>query len=128
MRRAHRWPLIATVACLAAAALPVTGSSADSAQRGTAKIVRVGDDYFTPVMMRVVPNRLIRWVWVMENTNTHNVVLKTSPRGVDKSKFRSANGSIGIRFARRMPKVGMYEFVCTFHSTVMRHQIRVRRA
>ena len=129
MRRAARlWPLVAAVACMAAAALPVTGSSADTAQRGTAKIVRVADDYFAPVMMRVVPNRLIRWVWSMDNTNTHNVVLKTAPPGVAKRKFRSANGSIGIIFARRLPKVGLYEFVCTFHSTVMRHKIRVRRA
>ena len=113
---------------MAAAALPVTASSAGTAQRGNAKIVQVADDYFAPAMMRVVPNRLVRWVWLMDNTNTHNVVLKTAPAGVEKRKYRSVNGSIGIRFERRLTKVGLYEFVCTFHSTVMRHKIRVRRA
>ena len=127
MRRARLWGLAAVAACMAAAALPVTGS-ADTAQRGTAKVVLVGDDYFAPAFMKVVPNRLIRWKWLMDNTNTHNVKLTQAPRGIDKRKYRSENGSIGINFARRLPKVGLYEFVCTFHSTVMRHKIRVRRA
>ena len=129
MRRTRLWGMLAAVACLAAAALPATGSTAAPAERATnPKIVKVGDDYFTPAFTAVVPNRLVKWVWLLDNTNTHNVRLKTAPAGVDKSKFRSANGSIGIRFARRLPKVGLYEFVCTFHSTVMRHKIRVRRA
>ena len=128
MRRTRLWGVLAAVACLAAAALPATGSSAATAERATSpRIVKVVDDYFTPTVMRVVPNRLVKWVWQLDNTNTHNVRLRTAPPGVDKSKFRSANGSIGIRFARRLPKVGLYEFVCTFHATVMRHTIRVRR-
>ena len=121
--------MLAAVACLATAALPAAGSSAETADRaGNPKVIKVADDYFAPAFTRVVPNRLVKWVWLMENTNTHNVRLQTAPPGVDKSKFRSANGSIGIRFARRLQKVGLYEFVCTFHSTVMRHKIRVRRA
>jgi plastocyanin len=121
--------MLAAVACLAAAAIPATGSVAATAERApNPKIVKVGDDYFAPAFMRVVPNRLVKWVWLMDNTNTHNVRLQKAPPGVDRRKFRSANGSIGIRFARRLPKVGLYEFVCTFHATVMRHKIRVRRA
>ena len=129
MRRTRLWGMLVAVACLAAAALPATGSSAPTADRaGSPKIIKVADDYFAPPFTRVVPNRMVKWVWSLDNTNTHNVRLKSAPAGVDKSKFRSANGSIGIRFARRLTKVGLYEFVCTFHSTVMRHKIRVRRA
>jgi plastocyanin len=129
MRRSRLWAVLAAAACMAAVGLPAAGSSAQTAQRaGTPKVIRVADDYFSPALTRVVPNRLVKWVWSMDNTNTHNVRLVTAPSGVDKSKFRSANGSIGIRFSRRLTKVGLYEFVCTFHSTVMRHKIRVRRA
>ena len=128
MRRSRIWALGAAAACMAAVLLPAAGSSADTAARPSPKVIRVADDYFTPAVTAVVPNRLVKWVWQMDNTNTHNVRLVSAPAGVDKSKFRSANGSIGIRFSRRLTKVGLYEFVCTFHSTVMRHKIRVRRA
>ena len=129
MRRSRLWAVVATAACMAAVGLPAAGSSAQTADRaGTPKVIKVADDYFTPALTAVVPNRLVKWVWQMDNTNTHNVRLVSAQAGVDKRQYRSANGSIGIRFSRRLTKVGLYEFVCTFHSTVMRHKIRVRRA
>lgn len=107
--------------------VPAAGGAQEAPRAGSPKIIKVADDFFSPAVTSVRPQRLIKWVWSRENVDTHNVRLRSAPPGVDKSKFRSASGSIGVRFERRLPKTGKYTFVCTFHATVMRLNITVRR-
>lgn len=88
--------------------------------------VKVGDDYFSPDELKVKKGTKIKWKWLPDNGNPHNVTLEQGPKGVKKKDFESETGSIGIKFVRKLEKKGTYEFVCTIHSTVMRQTIRVK--
>jgi len=90
------------------------------------RIVSVTDDLFTPGNITVAKNKLVKWVWNPANTDTHNVVLTKGPKGVKKTDFKSADGSIGIRFERRMKVPGSYKFICTIHPTVMKLTVTVK--
>ena len=129
--RAFRYTVAAlAVAVGAALMLPVAGSSADpadSADRANAKIIRVGDDFFSPDSARVGRGRVISWVWSGRNDNAHNIRLRRAPGGVSKGRFRSPTRRTNFRFSRRVRRPGKYVFVCSFHSPEMRAVIRVRR-
>ena len=124
-----RW-VVAAVAASLVVAVPVAGSSADTAdtsERARAKIIRVGDDFFAPNATRVGRGRVISWVWSNRNKNAHNVRLRRAPAGVDKGRFRSPTRRKSFRFSRRMGKPGRYVFVCSLHAPGMRLVVRVRR-
>jgi plastocyanin len=116
---------VACVAVLAVAVVPAMGAS--SAPAPKPRIVSVTDDLFTPGNLTVAKNKLVKWVWDSSNTDTHNVVLTKGPKGVKKADFKSADGSIGIRFQRRLAVPGTYKFICTIHPTVMKQTITVKR-
>ena len=123
-----RW--IAGAAACAAMTLPVAGSAADStdlADRASAKIIRVGDDFFSPNSTGAGRGRVITWVWARGNDNAHNVRLRRAPGGVSKGRFRSPTRRSGFRFSRRVRKPGRYVFVCSLHAPEMRAVVRVRR-
>ena len=127
-RKTFRW--IVGVAACAALTVPVAGSSAeptDGADRANPKIIRVGDDFFSPDATRVGRRRVITWVWSRNNDNAHNVRLRRAPSGVDKGRFRSPTRRSGFRFSRRVRKPGRYVFVCSLHAPGMRLVVRVRR-
>ena len=125
--RVRRWSVVVSVMAALAAVIPASGGAQEAPRADSPKIIKVADDFFSPAVTTVRPKRLIKWVWSRANVDTHNVRLRSAPQGVDKAKFRSASGSIGVRFERRLPKPGKYTFVCTFHTTVMRLNITVRR-
>ena len=124
-----RLTLAALAACVALV-VPVAGSSADSndgAERARAKVIRVGDDFFSPDSARVGRRRTITWVWSPNNDNAHNVRLRRAPADVSKSRFRSPTRRTNFRFSRRVRKPGRYVFVCSLHAPDMRLVVRVRR-
>lgn len=90
------------------------------------RIVKVADDFFAPTNITIVKNKLVRWVWSNENTDSHDVTLKKGPRGVSKKAFTSETGAIGIRFEKRFTVTGAYDFYCTLHPTVMKMKITVK--
>ncbi len=120
---------LASVAVLGLIGIPASGDQRPRPprHRPQPKIIRVADDYFAPARVTVAKNKLVRWVWNGTNTDSHNVVLTRAPRGVPKRAFKSATGSIGIRFQRRLVRPGNYHFICTIHPTVMKLDITVRR-
>jgi plastocyanin len=122
-----RWAAVATAAIACTALAPVAGSTADTADRANPKIIRVGDDYFSPGSTRVGKGRLISWVWAGSNDNAHNVRLRRAPDGAVKRRFRSPTRRSGFRFSRRVNTPGRYVFVCSLHAPEMRHVINVRR-
>lgn len=118
---------LAVVALFGLLAVQAVGKGTSAKPRPKPKIIKVADDYFAPAGITVAKNKLVKWVWDPTNTDTHNVVLKSGPSKVKKSDFKSADGSIGIRFERRLEVPGTYQFLCTFHPTVMKLKITVKR-
>ena len=133
MRR--RAPIPVALAVLAASAVgaalvagpsAATTSRADHA-RATTEKVKVADDYFAPDRLKIKQKDSVKWKWDPANLDTHNVVLKQGPKKVAEKDFRSPSGSIGIRFKKRFKVAGTYDFVCTYHKSVMKMTVKVKR-
>src|SRR6266536_4256134 len=56
------------------------------------KVVRVKDDFYTPTKVKIKKGHKVKWQWG-DDFDTHNVTLKTAPKGVKKSHFRSQTSS-----------------------------------
>ena len=127
LRREKGWLALALalVGVLAIGAMATIGP-ADAAKRKVVK-VKVGDDYFAPSELKVKKGTKVKWKWLKDNGNPHNVTLEKGPKGVSKKDFSSKTGTIGITFAKVMKKPGTYDFVCTIHSTVMTQTVKVKR-
>lgn len=134
-RSLRRGATAIAIAALAVAALAVAVPAGGSSDQGTAVAagkkrvakVKVGDDFFAPSKLKVRKGTKVKWKWLPTNGDLHNVTLVKAPRGVKKNKFKSATGSIGIKFNRKLKKAGKYKFVCTIHRTVMKQTIRVKK-
>jgi plastocyanin len=55
------------------------------------------------------------------------VTLQSGPKKVDKKDFKSATGSIGIKFNPVFKKAGTYKFICTIHPDVMKQTVKVKK-
>jgi plastocyanin len=116
---------LAAIAAVAVA-VPAIGGATDG-KRGTPKVT-VADDYFAPVDVSVKKKSKVKWVWDSDNLDTHNVVLTSKhPKGVKASGFRSSSGAIGITFAPKFKVPGKYQFICTYHKSVMRMNVKVKK-
>lgn len=127
--------LIAAVALVVVAPIgsAAPGPSADIAGKSKCKKskrtkkITVGDDFFAPSKTSVKKCTKVRWKWLPDNLNPHNATLTSGPKKVKKKDFKSATGSIGVKFNRRLEKPGKYKFVCTIHRTVMTQTITVKK-
>jgi plastocyanin len=116
------------LAAVAAAAVAVPAIGGATEDRRATPVVTVADDYFAPVDVSVKKNSKVKWVWDGDNLDTHDVVLTSKhPDGVKAKDFRSSSGAIGITFAPKFKVPGQYEFVCTYHKTVMRMNVKVKK-
>jgi plastocyanin len=126
--------LLAALALVAAVALPVSGFAAgDSGHaKRSVKKVTVADDFYSPTDLQVTAGRTgkeVKFKWDENNTDSHNVVLKSGPKSLthkEKKKFKSAVGSVGVRFNPVFKKKGTYKFICTIHPTVMKLSVKVK--
>jgi plastocyanin len=120
-----------TVAASAAAvslAFAGDGEGATAHTSSGPRIVTVADDYFAPTTVKIRKGRRVRWVWSQLNYDPHNARLtKRHPPGVRRRDFRSATGTIGIKFIRRFIVPGKYGFICTIHPTVMKMTVVVHK-
>ncbi len=90
--------------------------------------MQVGDDYYLPTSLKIAARDKVEWQWAELNMNTHNVKLTNRhPDGVKPSDFKSADGSVGVEFKRMFKVAGNYSFVCTFHRSVMRLELKVKK-
>lgn len=138
--RQGTWALLTAIAALAIAVVAPQVVAANGAGSGpaaeiagkkkgkkTPKVkVKVGDDFFDPDQLKVRKGTKVKWKWLPENGNPHNVTLKKGPKGVKKKKYTSTTGSIGVKFNRKLKKPGTYRFLCTIHATVMKQKIEVK--
>jgi plastocyanin len=114
------------VALLAAgvAALAVIPGTAGEAATPKPKVVKVGDDYFSPLKFtNVARGRTFVWKWLSVNGNTHDVKLKRGPKGV--KRFHSDPATSDFSFKRKLKVKGKYVVICTFHEN-MKMTITVR--
>jgi plastocyanin len=106
---------------------PQTSAAAVAAKAAPVKTVMVLDDYFKPDKLTVKLGTVIKWVWSDHNYDTHNVTLKSGPKGVRRSKFSSIDGTSGLVFKRTLTVPGTYHFYCTIHPAMMTMTIVVKR-
>jgi plastocyanin len=88
------------------------------------RTVKVADNYYTPLKLKVAKDTRITWKWPAEAGDVHDVKLQNGPRGV--KRFHSQPASASFSFKRKLTKPGEYKIVCTLHEE-MRMTIRVRR-
>jgi plastocyanin len=108
----------------AAAALAAAACAVPAAALGAAaQRIQVGDDYYGPTKVTVKRGTTVKWVWLADNTNSHDVKLAKAPTGV--KRFHSAKAATDYTFSRKLTKPGTYKIVCTLHQD-MTMTIRVR--
>jgi plastocyanin len=110
-------------AALVAAACLAGATAADGSSAKRVKRVQVGDDYYGPTHLTVKQGTKVRWVWLADNGDSHDVKLVKAPRGV--KKFHSASAATDYTFTRRLRKKGTYKILCTLHQD-MKMTIKVR--
>jgi plastocyanin len=88
------------------------------------KTVKVADNYYTPIKLKVARGTKVTWKWPEEAIDVHDVKLKQGPKGV--KKFHSQPASSSYTFTRKLKKPGKYKIVCTLHEE-MKMTITVRR-
>jgi plastocyanin len=114
-------------------AMPAFGGT--EAKRSTTNVT-VGDDYYScskctgtvPVKLKVKKNAKVKWVWSSANTDTHNVKLTSKhPEGVKPKDFTSGDYAVGAKFKKKFKVPGKYSFICTYHKSVMKIDVKVQK-
>ena len=113
---------IALAVLVGALALALAGASAASGPKP--KTVKVADDYYSPVKLTVKKGTKIRWTWLADNTDTHDVRLKAGPHGV--KKFKSELAASDYTFSKKLTVAGTYKIYCSLHRE-MKETIVVKR-
>lgn len=115
--------MVTALAVVAVGAIAGVGSAHSS----KTKVVAVADDFFSPGKVSIHKYDRVKWKWTPV-FNNHNVTLKSAPKHVRKSKFRSQTTSNpDYRFTRKFKKPGTYRFICTIHPTQMKVKVVVHR-
>jgi plastocyanin len=128
----RRAPLAAVtaVALTGAVAAPVAGAATHANKpkpKSVVKKVKVADDFYSPTKMTIKVGDKVNFVWSPTNVNTHNVTLVKAPKGVNKKKFTSLDGSTHFHFERKFTVPGKYHFLCTIHPTMMNFYLTVKK-
>ena len=118
--------LLGVLAAVVAIAAPIA-LAADGAERARGPTVEVGDDFYSPTDLTVKSETKVKFKWLPENTDPHNVILKKGPKGVRKKSFESPTGSIGVKYAPTFEKPGTYNLLCTIHPDVMKMKVTVKK-
>jgi plastocyanin len=100
---------------LAAAALVAAACAFPAAALAgsTTKRIQVGDDYYGPTKVTVKKGTTVKWSWLADNTNSHDVKLTKAPAGV--KKFHSASAATDYTYSKTLTRAGTYKLVCTLH-------------
>jgi plastocyanin len=131
---ARRW-IVALLAAIAALAVGAVLTGVGTARSTKPRVVRVCDNYYAPKAcdgsevgkVRIRKRGKVKWDWTPV-FNVHNVTLKSAPRGVRKSRFRSqTTANPDYHFTKRFRKPGTYRFICTIHPSQMQMKVVVRR-
>ena len=86
--------------------------------------MKVGDDYYLPAKLTVKKGTKIKWSWLADNSDTHDVRLKSGPHGV--KKFKSQLAASDYSFSKKLTVPGRYKIYCSLHRS-MKETIIVKR-
>jgi plastocyanin len=115
---------MALTGAAAVAAAPALAVAATSSV-GKTRNVSVNDNYYGPSKLTVHVGDTVNWRWSEQETDVHDVALKTGPKGV--KKFASEPLAAGETFKRKLAKAGTYKIICTFHEEEMKMTITVKK-
>lgn len=88
--------------------------------------VQVRDKYFSPELVEIKRQGVVRWVWGENNADPHDVTLLKGPRGVSPFDFQTPSSpAVGFTFTRSFKVPGTYRFACSLHH-LMRMTVEVR--
>jgi plastocyanin len=118
-----RKALIALMGAAAVAAAPALAVAATS--KGKTRTVSVNDNYYGPRALIVHVGDTVKWHWSEDETDVHDVAVKSGPRGV--KKFASDPLAAGDDFKRKLTTPGKYKIICTFHEEEMAMTITVKK-
>ena len=88
------------------------------------KVVKVGDDYYSPSKLTIKKGTKVRWAWLDGNQDNHDVRLKSGPKGVKKFKSDLAGSDYSYSQTFKVP--GTYKIYCSIH-VEMRQTITVKK-
>jgi plastocyanin len=115
---------MALTGAAAVAAAPALAVAATSSAAKT-RTVSVNDNYYGPSKLTVHVGDSVRWRWSEDETDVHDVALKSAPTGV--KKFASEPLAAGETFKRKLTRAGTYKIICTFHEEEMKMTITVKK-
>ena len=116
----------ATLTLVGAAAFAAAPASlAGATTKGKTRKVSVNDNYYGPSKLTVHVGDTVDWVWSEDETDVHDVDVKSAPKGA--RKFQSDPLSAGESFKRKLTTPGTYRIICTFHEEEMRMTIVVKK-
>jgi plastocyanin len=107
---------VKALAAVGSLALALAGASGALAG-GKPKTIKVGDDYYAPAKVTVKAGTTVKWNWLAGNTNTHDVRLKSGPRGV--KHFKSEIAASDYSFKRTLKVPGKYRIYCSLHEAMV---------
>ena len=70
------------------------------------RTVKLGDDYYLPAKLTVKKGTKIHWVWNSDNADSHDVRLKSGPKGV--KKFHSELAASDYSYSKKLTAPGTY--------------------
>lgn len=115
---------IIAVAGLAAASVAAVPAAAGGG-KPQKKTVKIGDNYYSPSKLTVNKGSTVTWKWPDTTGDTHDVTLKSGPKGV--KKFASEQAGSFYSFKQKLAKPGTYKIICTLHEQEMKMTITVRK-
>jgi plastocyanin len=77
------------------------------------KTIKVGDDYYGPAKVTVKRGTTVKWTWLADNADSHDVKLTRAPKGV--KRFHSASAASDYTYSRKLTVPGTYRILCTLH-------------
>jgi plastocyanin len=114
----------ALIGLAAAGLLALAIASASSASSGKTRVIKIGDDYYSPAKVTVKKGTKVKWSWLDGNADNHDVRLKSGPKGV--KKFKSALAASDYSYSKTLSVPGTYKIYCSLHAT-MKATIVVKR-
>jgi plastocyanin len=115
---------LAMVGAAAFAAAP-TALALGATSKGKTRKVSVNDNYYGPSKLTVHVGDTVDWHWSEEETDVHDVALKSKPKGA--KTFASDPLAAGEDFKRKLTVPGTYKIICTFHEEEMKMTITVKK-
>jgi plastocyanin len=106
---------LAAAALLATALVPATAGAGAGARatKPVKKKIGVEDYYYTPPKLTIGKGSTLTWVWPVDGSDSHDVVLDKGPKGV--KTFQSEIATASYTYKHTFKVAGKYHIICSLH-------------